>query len=52
VKGDSVEARITELLPEASPALQMRLNTAALRIVSEALDELQTATLKALRGNK
>ena len=52
LKGDSVDARITELLPEASPALQMRLNIAALRIVSEALDELQTAASKTLRENK
>jgi len=52
VKADSVEARITELLPQASPALQMRLNIAALRIVSEALDELQTAASNNLRGDK
>lgn len=49
---DSVEARITELLPEASPALQMRLNIAALRIVSEVMNELQTAAAKQLKGKK
>jgi len=52
VTSDSVEARISELLPEASPALQMRLNIAALRIVSEALNQLQTAASKKLKGDK
>jgi Fic family protein len=52
LNSDSVEARITELLPQASPALQMRLNIAAQRIVSEALNELQTAASKRIRGDK
>ena len=51
LKSDSVEARITELLPQASPALQMRLNIAALRIISEALSELETAASRKLRGH-
>lgn len=51
-RSDSVEARITELLPEPSPALQMRLNIAALRIVSEALNELEIAASKTLYGHK
>lgn len=50
LRSDSVEARITELLPQASPALQMRLNIVALRIVSEAINELQTAAAKKLKG--
>jgi hypothetical protein len=49
---DSVEARITELLPQTSPALQMRLNIAAQRIVSEALRDLEAAASKVLRGSK
>jgi Fic/DOC family len=49
-KSDSIEARISELLPQASPALQLRLNIAALRIVSEALNDLETAASKVLRG--
>ena len=52
LREDSVEARITELLPQASPALHMRLNIAALRIVSEALNELQTAASKRLKRDK
>ena len=51
-KSDSIEARITELLPQASPALQLRLNIAALRIVSEALNDLQTVAAKALKSQK
>jgi hypothetical protein len=51
-ESDSIEARITELLPQASPALQLRLSIAALRIVSEALNDLQTAAAKALKGQK
>lgn len=47
---ETIDARITELLPEPTPALKMRLKIAAERVVSSQLDLLLTQAAKALRG--
>ena len=49
---DELLRKSREIVDHATPALHMRLNIAALRIVSELVNELQAAASKKLRGEK